>query len=173
MTLVADSPRAFVPRSPRPPRLASEALLVDQLARRMRAQWPLRAVGFEVKSHGRARTDVCVAVRNLHDSSPDVVVGVEAKLASWQRALRQAVLNRFCVDLSMIALPAHRVTDALIDACWGEGVGVLAVEQKWLHVVVAATPATPDQALRQKTLAQLTATRARGNESVAALMRGL
>jgi hypothetical protein len=173
MTLVADSPPAFVLPSPRPARLASEAVLVDQLARRMRAQWPLRAVGVEVKSHGRARTDVCVAVRDLHDSSPDVVVGVEAKLASWQRALRQAVLNRCCVDLSMIALPAYKVTDAVIDTCWGEGVGVLAVEQKWLHVVVAATPANPDEALRQKTLDQLTVTRARGTESVAALMRGM
>lgn len=173
MTLVAYPARAFVPPAPRPARHISEAALVDQLARRMRAQWPLRAVGFEVKSHGRARTDVCVAVRDLHDSSPDVVVGIEAKLASWQRALRQAVLNRFSVDLSMIALPAYKVTDAVIDACWGQGVGVLAVDQKWLHVVIAATPANPDSALRQKTLDQLTSMRARGTESVAALMRGV
>jgi hypothetical protein len=101
------------------------------------------------------------------------VVGIEAKLASWQRALRQAVLNRFSVDLSMIALPAYKVTDAVIDACWGQGVGVLAVDQKWLHVVIAATPANPDSALRQKTLDQLTSMRARGTESVAALMRGV
>lgn len=173
MTVVVDTARSFVPPAPMTSRHMSEAALVDQLARRMRVQWPLRALGFEVKSHGRARTDVCVAVRDLHDSSPDVLVGVEAKLASWQRALRQAVLNRFSVDLSMIALPAHKVTDAVADACWDQGVGVLAVDQKWLHVVLPAAPANPDAALRQKTLDQLTSMRARGAESVAALIRGM
>ena len=173
MTLVAATPPALECPAPVAARHASEAVLVDQLARRMRAQWPLRAVGFEVKSHGRARTDVCAALRDLHDSSPDVLVGVEAKLASWQRALRQAVLNRFSVDLSMVALPAYKVTDSVIAACWDEGVGLLAVDQKWLHVVLAATPASPDAALRQKTLDQLKTTRARGTESVAALIRGM
>lgn len=173
MTLVAVTAPTFVPPAPVAARHASEAVLVEHLARRMRAQWPLRAVGFEVKSHGRARTDVCAAVRDLHDSSPDVLVGVEAKLASWRRALRQAVLNRFSVDLSMIALPAYKVTDGVIDACWDQGVGVLAVNQKWLHLVVPAIPASPDAALRQKTLDQLTSMRARGTESVAALIRGV
>jgi hypothetical protein len=173
MTLVAGRPPTFMPPAPVAARHVSEAVLVDHLARRMRAQWPLRAVGFEVKSHGRARTDVCVTLRDLHDSSPDVLVGVEAKLATWQRALRQAVLNRFSVDLSMIALPAYKVTGAVIEACWDQGVGVLAVDQKWLHVVVPATPAKPDAALRQKTLDQLTPMRARGTESVTALMRGM
>lgn len=173
MTLVAETPPTFVPPTPAAARHVSEAVLVHHLARRMRAQWPLRAAGFEVKSHGRARTDVCVTVRDLHDSSPDVLVGIEAKLASWQRALRQAVLNRFSVDLSMIALPAYRVTDAVIEACWNEGVGVLAVDPKWLHVVVPATLANPDAALRQRTLDQLTSMRARGRESVTALMRGM
>lgn len=173
MRLVAEALPAFVRPAPVPVRQVSEAVLVDQLARRMRAQWPLRAAGFEVKSHGRARTDVCVTVRDLHDSSPDVLVGVEAKLSSWQRALRQAVLNRFCVDLSMIALPAYKVTDLVIEACWDQGVGVLAVDQKWLCVVVPATRANPDAALRQKTLDQLTSMRGRGTESVTALMRGM
>jgi hypothetical protein len=173
MTVVTEAPSTFVPPAPVAARHVSEAVLVDHLARRMRAQWPLRAVGFEVKSHGRARTDVCVTVRDRHDSSPDVLVGVEAKLASWQRALRQAVLNRFSVDLSMIALPAYKVTDAAIKACWDQGVGLLAVDQKWLHIVVPATRANPDAALRQKTLDQLTSMRARGTESVTALMRGI
>lgn len=173
MTLVADAPPPFARPAYVAARPSSEAVLVDQLALRMRAQWPLRAVGFEVKSHGRARTDVCVAVRDLHDFSPDVLVGVEAKLASWQRALRQAVLNRFSVDVSMVALPTDRITDSAIDACWDEGVGLLAVDQKWLHVVVAATLANPDAALRQKTLDQLKPIRARGTESVTALIRGM
>lgn len=171
MTLIAKTPPTFVPLAPAAVRHVSEAVLVDHLARRMRAQWPLRAAGFEVKSHGRARTDVCVTVRDLHDSSPDVLVGVEAKLASWQRALRQAILNRFSVDLSMIALPAYKITDKVIEACWNQGIGVLAVDQKWLHVVVPATRANPDEALRQKTLDQLTSMRARGTESVTALIR--
>lgn len=173
MTLVTERPPTFVLPAPVVARHVSEAVLVDHLARRMRAQWPLRAAGFEVKSHGRARTDVCVTVRDLHDSSPDVLVGIEAKLASWQRALRQAVLNRFSVDLSMIALPVYKVTEVVIEACWDQGVGVLAVDQKWLHVVVPATRANPDAALRQKTLDQLTSMRARGTESVTALMRGM
>lgn len=171
MTLVEGTIPAFVPPAPTDTRHESESALVDHLARRMRVQWPLRAVGFEVKSHGRARTDVCATVRDLHDSSPDVLVGVEAKLASWQRALRQAILNRFIVDLSMIALPAYRVTDAVIDACWEQGVGVLAVDQKWLHVVIPATLARPDAVLRQKALDQLTSMKARGSESVTTLMR--
>lgn len=173
MRLVAETPHTCVPPAPVAARHLSEAVLVDHLARRMRVQWPLRAAGFEVKSHGRARTDVCVTVRDLHDSSPDVLVGVEAKLANWQRALRQAVLNRFSVDLSMIALPAYRVTDSVIESCWDQGVGVLAVDRKWLHVVAPATRANPDAALRQKTLDQLTSIRARGSESVATLIRGM
>lgn len=174
MTVLVDTARSFLPPAPTTSRHVSEAALVDQLARRMRVQWPLRALGFEVKSHGRARTDVCVAVRDLHDSSsPDVLVGVEAKLASWRRALRQAALNRFSVDLSMIALPAYKVTDAVVDACWDQGVGLLAVDQKWLHVVLPAAPADPDAALRQKTLDQLKSMRARGAESVSSLIRGM
>lgn len=173
MTLVSDTPPSFVPPAPAAARHVSEAALVDHLARRMRAQWPLRAAGFEVKSHGRARTDVCVTVRDVHDSSPDVLVGVEAKLASWQRALRQAVLNRFSVDLSMIALPTYKISDAVIEACWHQGVGVLAVDQKWLHVVIPAIQSYPDAALRQKALDQLTSVRARGSEPVTALMRGM
>lgn len=173
MTLLAETTHTFVPPAPAATRHVSEAVLVDHLARRMRAQWPLRAVGFEVRSHGRARTDVCVTVRDLHDSSPDVLVGIEAKLASWQRALRQAVLNRFSVDLSMIALPAYKVTDAVIEACWDQGVGLLAVDQKWLHVIVPATQANPDATLRRKIIDQLTSMRARGTESVTTLMRGM
>lgn len=173
MRLITETPPTFVPPAPVAVRHVSEAVLVDHLARQMRAQWPLRAAGFEVKSHGRARTDVCVTVRDLHDSSPDVLVGVEAKLASWQRALRQAVLNRFSVDLSMIALPAYKVSNAVIEACWDQGVGLLAVDQKWLRVVVPATLASPDAALRQKALNQLTSMRARGTESVTALIRGM
>lgn len=173
MTLVVQTPPTFVAPAPVAARHVSEAVLVDHLARRMRAQWPLRAAGFEVRSHGRARTDVCVTVRDLHGSIPDVLVGVEAKLASWQRALRQAVLNRFSVELSMVALPVYKVTDSIIEACWGEGVGLLALDQKWLHVVVPATPANPDATLRQKTIDQLSSVRARGTESVTALMRGV
>lgn len=173
MRLVAEMPHTCVPPAPAAARHPSEAVLVDHLARRMRVQWPLRAAGFEVKSHGRARTDVCVTLRDLHDSSPDVLVGIEAKLANWQRALRQAVLNRFSVDLSMIALPAYRVTDVVIESCWDQGVGVLAVDRRWLHVVAPATRANPDAALRQKTLDQLTSVRARGTESVATLIRGM
>lgn len=172
MTLIDKTPPAFMSPAPASVRHLSEADLVDQLARRMRVQWPLRAAGFEVKSHGRARTDMCVTLRDLHDTSPDVLVGIEAKLASWQRALRQAVLNRFSVDLSMIALPAPKVTDTVIQSCWDQGIGILAVDRKWLHVVIPATLATPDASLRQKTIDQLTSMRARGTESVTMLMRG-
>lgn len=173
MTITAPVPHIVLPPPVREDRPLSEAALVSQLTKRIRAQWPLRGLGFEVKSHGRARTDVCVVVRDIHGSSPDVLIGIEAKLASWQRALRQAVLNRFCVDLSMIALPTSRVTEAVVAACWDEGIGVLAVDQKWLHVVIAATPAKPDAALRQKSLEQLAWIRARGAQPVTTLIRGV
>lgn len=171
MTLVVDDTQLALPPAPSALRHTSEAELVEQLVRRIRAQWPLRAVGLEVKSHGRARTDVCVALRDLNTTSPDLLVGIEAKLSSWRRALHQAVLNRFSVDLSMIALPAYRVTDVVVDACWDQGVGVLAVDPKWLHVVIPAVPASPDAALRDRAFEQLTSTRARGAESVATLTR--
>lgn len=171
MTLTTRETRLSLAPGPRSARFQSEAELVDHLVKRMKAQWPLRAVGFEVKSHGRARTDVCVAVRDLHAPPPNVLVGVEAKLTSWQRALRQAMLNRFCVDLSMIALPSHAVTPSVIDACREEGVGLLAVDRKSLHVVMAARIAKPDATLRQKALDQLTMMRPRGTDPVSMLRR--
>ena len=138
MTMIAHTPDTFPPPAPvagRPcPRQPS---LINSLEDAGAVATAGRGIRSQVARSGSHR---CLC----HRPRPprllaDVLVGVEAKLASWQRALRHAVLNRFSVDLSMIALPAYKVTDAVIAACWDQGVGVLAVDQKWLHVVVPAT----------------------------------
>lgn len=159
-------------RSPRDSRPKTELVLVDQLVRRMRTLWPVRAVGCEVRSHGRCRTDACALLRPLGDpDTAPLLIGVEAKLTDWQRAVKQAVLNRYAVDASFVAVPAAIAAGGLIDAASQHGVGVLAVGESDLLVLLPAPVVTPDHALRARMLTQLRPVRARGRRPVGELIR--
>src|SRR5262245_135661 len=94
----------------RPVSFETESELVRSMLRRLNAEWPIRACAVEVRSHGRSRADVCVRIRDIYASfGSDLIVGIEAKLSDWRRALRQAVLNQCAVDGSFIAMPINRI----------------------------------------------------------------
>lgn len=144
------------------PHRPTEADLVADLVRLLRRQWPLRALALEVRSHGRCRTDACFLVRDV-GACPPLLVGVEAKLFDWARAVAQATMNRYAVDLSYVALPGARVSAALLEDARRHGVGVLAVGRDRLEVAQPAVPNATDPVLRTRVLSQLTAVRARGH----------
>jgi hypothetical protein len=138
--------RPVVPRT--------EAELVEDLVRLLRARWPVRALGAEVRSHGRCRTDVCALLRDAGVAEP-VLVGVEAKLSDWSRAVAQAAMNRYAVDVSYVAMPVTRTSGGLLEEAARHGVGVLSVGPRRLEVALPATVNTPDPVLRERVLAQL------------------
>lgn len=137
-----------------------EATLVNALVRGIGREWDVRGVGREVRSHGRCRTDLAVDVV-LPDGSRHLV-GVEAKVHDWPRAVLQAVLNRRCFDASYVAVPDGRVRDGLMDEALARGLGVLAVSKDGsVAVVVAARVCAPDEPLRDRVGGQLARRRRR------------
>jgi hypothetical protein len=104
--------------------------------------------------------------------APRLLVGIEAKLADRTRAVAQAAMNRYAVDASFVAMPAERVSDALLQDAGGYGVGVLAVSARRLEVVLPAVPDAPDPVLRARVLAQLDRMRPRGRGPVSGLVAG-
>jgi len=105
-------------------------------------------LGVEVRSHGRSRTDVVFL-------AGDEVIGVEVKMTDWRRAIFQALLNRYCVDRSYIALWTGRVTTNVLSEAIQWGVGVLAVSATSIEIVRAAPPNQPEPALRNRIRAAL------------------
>lgn len=168
MTTVVPTGRDTAQISPQ-----SEAALIGTTAHRLRNDWPTRAIGLEVRSHGRARTDICVRVRDLHEAiGNDLLVGIEVKLTDWSRALRQAALNRYAVDASMIAMPVHRLNDTILRAAEDYGVGVLALSSRSVVVALPATASDPDASLYARMAAQLIPVRARGKLKVSEIVKG-
>lgn len=154
-------------------RSGSEAELVEKAVRLLRGRWPVRAIGLETKSHGRCRTDVCVRVRDLNDpEGPEYVVGIEAKMTNFMRALRQAARNQYAVDASFVAMPVERITSEMIEAAKEFGVGVLGVGPNSLTVLEPARVGQPDASLRERLNAQLSPARARGRVKVAEIAWG-
>lgn len=134
-----------------------------ELVRLMRRQWPVRAFAQEVQSHGRCRTDACFLLRDTADSLP-LLLGIEAKLSDRARAVAQAAMNRYGVDLSYVAMPAARVSDALLEEAVRHGVGVLCVGPRRVEVALPALLNATDAVLRARVLAQLEQVRPRGRE---------
>ncbi len=146
----------------------TEADLVADLVRLVRRQWPVRALGQEVRSHGRCRTDACFLLRD-GGVAPPLLLGAEAKLSDWARAVAQATMNRYAVDLSYVAMPNARVSGALLEYARRHGVGVLAVGRDRLEVAQPAVRNTADPVLRARVLFQLAVVRARGAEPTSLL----
>lgn len=81
-------------------------------------------------------------------SVPGALVSVELKLRDGRRALAQATLHQLFADLSYIAMPAGRVSMALLLDAGTHGVGVLSVHPNGqVDCMREATPATPGQDL--------------------------
>jgi len=112
-------------------------------------------------------------VRDLHAPlGSDLLIGVEAKLTDWTRALRQAILNRYAVDASLIAMPIQRIGSQVLDLADEHGIGVLGVQTNGLTLLLPAVVGSPDTALRERMAAQLHPTKARGRARVDDLVRG-
>jgi hypothetical protein len=113
---------------------------------------PLR-FALEVRSHGRSRADMILWV-------DEELIAVEAKRLDWKRAIFQAVLNRYCVDRSYVALWDSYVTAEVLSDARTWGLGVLSVGPSRLEIVQAAPATTPDRILRGTLLENLTASMA-------------
>lgn len=105
---------------------------------------------FEVRSHGRSRTDLVLMASNE-------LIAVEVKKRDWRRAIYQAVLNRYCVDRSYVALWAGCITSEVLSEASTWGLGVLSVSAESLTIVIAAPTATPDPIVRGRMLSHVTA----------------
>jgi hypothetical protein len=124
-------------------RPASEATLVGMILQHLLAGDHLPAA--EVRSHGRASTDVCYL-------NAGELIGIEAKLADWRRAVGQAFLNRQCVDRSYVALWHEGVRDAVLEEAMRYGVGVIGVREDSLLWMAEAPVSAPDPIVRSSML---------------------
>jgi hypothetical protein len=105
----------------------------------------------EVRSHGRARTDVVLLCGSE-------LVGIEVKKSDWRRAIAQAVLNRYCVDRSYIALHTERLNDSVLSEARQWGIGVIGISASGLEIQVEATKGAPDSEMRRHILESIEAT---------------
>jgi hypothetical protein len=108
---------------------------------------PIQLVGLEVRTHGTSRADVLIFASDL--------VAIEAKLTDWNRALGQAVLNTTVVDQSYVAMWAGYIAPGLLKAADEYGVGVIAVHDDGLEILVKAGAGTPDATARAVVLDRL------------------
>ncbi len=167
----------MITRLPKPGKRASqqhfatETDLVAELAKRFSARWAVRALKWEVRSHGRSRTDLACLVRDIGaPHEVPLLIGIEAKLTDWPRAIGQASLNRYAFDLAFIAVPATLGAKSLLPTAARHGVGVLGVMPGALDLLLPAQRREPDPYLRARIAAQLVAVRARGRSSVEELV---
>lgn len=115
-------------------------LLIRQLTRTFgRGAPPSR----EVRTHGRARADLCL----LRGGE---LISIEAKLLDAHRAIGQALLNTCFADRSYIAVWHQSVTPHLISAAMRWEVGVLAVGRGVVTIAVPAPRTQPNRALRDR-----------------------
>ncbi len=119
----------------------TEADAVVWLISNIKAFAPGGRVATEVPSHGRARTDLVVV-------TPRQLIGVEVKLRDWRRALGQAILNRYCFDLSYVALLPSAIRTELLDTAREFRVGVLAVSADCVEVRLRAARNAPEPGIR-------------------------
>lgn len=122
----------------------SEAELVDVLRAHLVAMGSL-SIAQEVRSHGRARTDLI-----LWDG--ESLVGIEAKLRDWIGGVGQAALNRLCYDRSYLAMWDTAISDALIEEAERFGLGVLVVDHLGVSVLLGARQQTPIPKLRERVI---------------------
>lgn len=113
------------------------ALVVDWL----RGSKNAALLACEIRSHGRARTDILMLWGGE-------LSGVEVKLSDWRRALAQAVLNRYCVDRSYIAMWGSVISENVVREAHRHGVGVISVTDDEIVIVSDAPRTDPLSSLR-------------------------
>ncbi len=124
------------------------ALLLQHLSRLLGRR---QRIACEVRTHGRARTDVCMLDQGE-------LVAIEVKLSHWRRAIGQALLNTYYADRSYIALWDDAVSDVVVQSALIRGIGVIGVGRTDAKVVSEAPIGCPDEALRARVLARTFAT---------------
>lgn len=97
----------------------------------------------EVRSHGRARIDLL-----LWDG--ECLIGIEAKLRDWNKAIGQAALNRQCVDRSYVAMCSQNVTTTLLAEAARFGLGVMSVDAEGATVALHPDHGDPIPELRHR-----------------------
>jgi len=126
----------------------SEAVLVSRVLRHLSKLGRVVRWGVELNGHGSAHIDVCAYIGGE-------VIGIEAKLYDWRRAIGQAALNRYTVDRSYIAVEPRRATAEVAELAARYGVGVLCVGEDSLVVYQEAKLLSPDPRLRDRTFGRL------------------
>ena len=104
--------------------------------------------GEEVCSHGTARTDIAL----LCD---DILIGIEAKLTDWQRAIVQGLRNRYCVDRSYIAIWDGGYVDSACATAQRFGLGVFVVGTQGVRLACESELNEPEHELRSRMVSQL------------------
>lgn len=122
---------------------ATEAAIVSALTANLADLGRVDAWSEEVSTHGRSKADVAAVIG-------DHLVLIEAKRTAWQRAVAQAAMNRLCCDRSYIALWSGRASDVAVAEAGRLGVGVIAVHDDGLEVILEARRGTPHEAVREK-----------------------
>lgn len=123
-------------------RRTAEAELVQAIRCELEAKRGL-VVLEEVRSHGRARTD-------LMFWDGETLVGIEAKIRDWSRVIGQAVLNQQCYDRSFLAMWSAAISETVLAEASRFGVGVLAVGDLGMEVVLDAKHQPPIPELRKR-----------------------
>lgn len=86
----------------------------------------------------------------------DLLIAVELKLADANRGLAQAHAYRAFADISYLALPARRVSPAVMERARSIGVGILAVHPGLVEEVVGPDPASFATAGRRRMASEYT-----------------
>jgi hypothetical protein len=123
-------------------RPSTEADMVRLLVESMQRIAGTASLLVEVRLHGRSRADI-VAEMNGE------VVAIEVKRTDWRRAVAQAVLNRYVVDRSYVAIWSSGVGPDVIDEARRRGIGVISLDDGGLEIVEGAPRAQPDAGLRE------------------------
>jgi len=84
------------------------------------------------------------------------LIAIEGKVRHWQRALGQALLNRYCADRSYVALWGRYAHEDLLREAAALGVGVIRVEGKEAHIALTAPLGVPEGHLRERMAAAVT-----------------
>jgi hypothetical protein len=109
---------------------------------------PIGVHAIEVRSHGTSRLDIAL----LADKK---LIGIEAKLANWGKAIAQATCNKYCVDESFIGIWEGKYLNDACKTAKRFGIGVLAIGPRGVWIASAPRLQHPDASLRSNVIAQL------------------
>jgi hypothetical protein len=83
------------------------------------------------------------------------LIGVEAKLSNWGRAIAQAACNKYCVDESYIGIWEGKYLDAACASARRFGIGVLAIGSRGVWIAEDPKIQSPDSILREGVVSRI------------------